>query len=71
MLKLSDSRGKQSITLAFVAISWLVVVVKFALGGIGDVPVMSGTEFAAAVGAVLAIWLGREWTEKTKGGGNV
>ncbi len=64
-----DARGKQSRTLFFVAVSWVVVLVKFAvagvsLGSLGVMPAMTATEFGAAVAAILAIWLGREWTEK-------
>lgn len=68
---MKDSRGNRSITLTFVTISLAVVLIKFALAGLklgslGMVPAMSGTEFAAAAGAVLAIWWGREKTEKEK-----
>lgn len=69
MLMLKDSRGNPSITLTFVTVSLVVVVVKFALAGLtlpglGEVPAMSGVDFAAAAGAVLGIWWGREKTEK-------
>lgn len=68
---MKDSRGNRSITLTFVTVSLAVVLIKFALAGLqigplGTVPPMSGTEFAAAAGAVLAIWWGREKTEKEK-----
>ena len=64
-----DSRGKKSTTLTLVTASWGVITAKFFFAGmslplLGDVPTMSGGEYAAGVGAVLAIWLGREWTEK-------
>jgi hypothetical protein len=66
---MKDSRGRESITLTFVAASWLVVWVKYLLAGLvlpvlGAVPPMTATEFGLAVAGVLAIWLGREWTEK-------
>lgn len=69
MFCLTDSRGNKSKTLAFVTVTWLVVVIKFLCAGLtlpmlGQVPVMTGGEFAAAVGAVLGIWLGREWKDK-------
>ncbi|WP_303909455.1 hypothetical protein [Thiohalomonas denitrificans] len=69
MLMMKDSRGHPSITLTFVTVSLLVVLVKFALAGLtlpvlGDVPEMSGVDFAAAAGALLGIWWGREKTEK-------
>ena len=68
-LSFIDSRGKQSKTLFFVAISWAVLVLKFFFAGltlpvIGAVPGMSASEFGTAVAFVLGIWLGREWTEK-------
>lgn len=67
--KLQDSRGRQSITLTFVAVSWAAVVIKFivagaTLGPLGTMPMMGAGEFGAATAAILAIWLGREWTEK-------
>lgn len=66
-----DARGRESKTLTFVTVSWAALVAKFlaagvALGPLGTQPSMSGTEFGTAVAAVLAIWLGREWTEKRK-----
>ncbi len=64
-----DTRGKESITLFFVTVSWVVLLCKFALAGInlgalGLMPAMGALEFGGAVSAVLLIWLGREWTEK-------
>lgn len=66
---LMDSRGKESITLLFVAISWAALLCKFllagmALGPLGTMPLMSAPEFGGSVTAILLIWLGREWTEK-------
>lgn len=62
-------RGKQSTTLLFVSLSWLAIFVKFivagvSLGPLGIMPQMSATEFGTSVALILAIWLGREWTEK-------
>ena len=63
----TDRKGEKSRTLFFVTISWAVLVFKFAIAGLAynDVtaPEMSATEFGMAVGAILAIWLGREWKE--------
>lgn len=64
-----DSRGKQSRTLFFVSVSWAAVLIKFTLAGVklgplGTMPLMGAGEFGAAVMAILAIWLGREFTEK-------
>jgi hypothetical protein len=72
MFTITDSRGKESITLLFVSLSWLAVWVKFILAGatlpvFGTVPPMTATEFGMSAAAILAIWLGREWAEK-KGG---
>jgi hypothetical protein len=64
-----DSRGRESITLSLVVPAWLALLVKFLVAGltlpvVGVVPAMSATEFGMAMAGVLAIWLGREWTEK-------
>lgn len=66
---LKDSRGRESITLSLVVPAWLALLVKFLVAGltlpvVGVVPAMSATEFGTAMAGVLAIWLGREWTEK-------
>ena len=71
MFSLPDARGRESKTLAFVFVSWIVLVFKFVFAGLtfgnlGTVPPMSGGEFGGAVLAILMIWLGREWTEKSK-----
>ena len=66
-MNLTDNKGKRSKTLFFVAVSWFVIVARYALGGldtfIGTVPVTSATDFGIAIAAVLSIWLGREWKE--------
>ena len=69
-LSIKDSRGKESITLSFVAVSWFALIIKFvvagvSLGSLGVMPAMGASEFGMAAAAILAIWLGREWTEKT------
>lgn len=66
---LKDSRGRESMTLSLVVPAWAALLIKFLLAGItlpvvGAVPAMSAGEFGAAVALVLAIWLGREWTDK-------
>lgn len=66
---LKDARGRESITLSLVVPSWAALLVKFLLAGIklpvvGVVPPMSASEFGAATALILAIWLGREWTDK-------
>ncbi len=71
-LMLKDSRGKESTTLSFVVIAFLVVVIKFLFAGLSvfgsEVPAMSGYEFALAIGAVLSIWQYRETKSKTASG---
>lgn len=63
-----DSRGRESHTLLFVSLAALVLIYKFGVAGtqIFGVawPAMSAGEFGLAFAAVLAVWLGREWTEK-------
>lgn len=69
MFSLKDSRGRESTTLAFVSAAYAALLIKFVLAGatlplFGAVPAMGATEFGLAVAGVLAIWLGREWTDK-------
>lgn len=63
--QVKDSRGRESRTLLFVSISWFVVVMKFAIGGLWGIPEMSGIDFGVAVTGILAVWVGREWGDKT------
>ena len=67
---IKDSRARESRTLLFVAIAAIVLIYKFSVASLTifglSFPAMSATEFGIAFGAVLAIWLGREWTEKSK-----
>ena len=59
-LPMLKSRGRESITLNFVAASWLAMTVMFMWkGSAADI-----TAYGLAVAAILAVWLGREWTEK-------
>lgn len=62
--KIKDSRGRESHTLMFVAVSWLAVTMRYVASGFVDIPATTATEYGGAVGMILAIWLGREWTEK-------
>lgn len=68
---LKDTRGKESTTLTFVVIAFLVVVIKFLLAGLTlfgkEIPPMTGIEFAAAFGAVLSVWQYRETKSKSIG----
>jgi len=68
-LSLTDSRGNQSITLLMVVIAFAVTTVKFLIAGmtlpvIGQQAAMTASEYGMAFAAELAVWLGREWTEK-------
>lgn len=73
-LKPRDASGRESRTLAFVGITWLIMVVRFAAGGLifewGPIKFHVETalmlDFGGAVAAVLAIWVGREWVRKEK-----
>ena len=64
-----DSRGRESRTLFFVAASWGMVTLKFAVDAFGHLfgsaPVfpMSATEYAAVSAALIGVWLGREWVD--------
>jgi hypothetical protein len=66
---IKDSRGRESHTLLFVALAALVLIYKFAVAGLSiwglTFPAMSASEFGIAFAAVLAVWLARDWTEKT------
>jgi hypothetical protein len=74
-ITMTDSRGSQSTTLALVMTSWAVVTLKYLLAGftlplIGLVAPMGATEYSLAVGAIMGIWLGREYQEKKLANGN-
>lgn len=62
MVRLKDSKGKESTTLTFVTVAFLAVLIKYLLGGIYG-PEISTGEFGAAVTLILGIWLNREWKE--------
>lgn len=71
---IKDSRGEESVTLLFVAIGWLVLTIKFALGGLSiafgaapapvvtfAAPSIGASEYGLAFAGILGIWLGREY----------
>lgn len=69
-----DARGRESRTLFFVAASWLVMTLRFAAGGI-EVQIGPAhwtiqpalvLDYGAAVAAVIAVWVGREWVTRSK-----
>lgn len=66
-----DSRGNESTTLFFVRVTWAVMVIKFliagmTLPGVGLMPDINVQDFGVAAGAILAIWVGREWKDKDR-----
>lgn len=63
---IKDGRGRESTTAVFVIPAVLLIMVKFGLAGHFGFPAMSGTEFGAAFGAVMAIWTWREIGEKNR-----
>lgn len=76
-LKPKDARGRESRTLAFVGMTWLLMTLRFALGGLGadfggfriEVGATAMIDYGAAVAAVLAVWLGREFIDRKSPGG--
>ena len=68
-----DSIGRESRTLAFVGIAFIVLTIRFFAGGfeltLGPVHwlVQSAplTDYGVSVAAILAVWVGRTWVENT------
>ncbi len=68
-LRPSDTRGRESRTLFFVSVSWLMMTVRFIAGGLSfaygpikwEIAPALVTDYGVAVSAVVAIWVGREW----------
>jgi len=63
----SDSRGKESKTLAFVTVGFAAILFRFLISGHFGFSEVGVIEFGASFTAVLAPWLGREWMEKRSG----
>ena len=65
-----DATDKESKTLRFVTISWLIVTIRYLLGGLDldfiQVSPTTANEYGLAVGLILGIWVGREWVKKDK-----
>ena len=76
-MNLLSVRGRESKTYKFVFIAYWVVTIKFALAGLSHTDgqwsfvfsFTGATEYGMAIGAILLIWLGREWTEKVSAKG--
>lgn len=68
-LRPKDSLGRESRTLFFVAVSWLMMTLRFMAGGLvveygpihWDIAPALVTDYGVAVAAVIAAWVGREW----------
>lgn len=69
-----DSKGRESRTLAFVTVTWLIMTLRFIAGGIefsvGSVhwavaPSMV-LDYGGAVAAILAVWVGRDWVKRVE-----
>ncbi len=77
-LRPRDARGRESRTLSFVVVAFSLMTLRFVLGGLDfdfgafhyEVASTPMVDYGAAVAAVLAVWLGREWINK-RGGSDV
>lgn len=67
-----DSKGRESRTLWFVTITWLIMTVRFVAGGleftVGPVhwavaPALV-LDYGGAVAAIITVWVGREWVSR-------
>lgn len=71
MPTITDGRGHRTTTGALVLAALVLVFAKFAFSGLELGPLttspMGAGEFGAAVMAILAPWIAREWKEKDKG----
>lgn len=69
-----DSKGRESRTLWFVTVTWVVMTARFMAGGIEVVvgPVHWSVapslvlDYGGAVAAVIAVWVGREWVTRSQ-----
>jgi hypothetical protein len=67
-----DAKGRESRTLWFVTVSWLVMTARFIAGGvelaIGPVHWQIAPslvlDYGGAVAAIIAVWVGREWVTR-------
>jgi hypothetical protein len=61
-------RGCPSTTLPFVIAGSLALLYRFVFAGqdlgLGEIPIMTGGEFAAAFASVLGVWQWREYNAK-------
>lgn len=66
---LRDGRGHPSWTCSLIVPAFAALTAKFLAGGftlplVGTMPVITGTDYAAAAGALLATWVARDWNDK-------
>lgn len=67
-----DSRGRESRTLWFVTVTWLIMTARFVAGGIEftvgpvhwSIAPSLVLDYGGAVAAVIAVWVGREWVTR-------
>jgi len=67
-------RDKESKTLFFVTVAFIVITLRFVFGGISlqsgglsiQIPTSGLVDYGTAFAAVLAPWLVREWKEKAE-----
>lgn len=72
-----DAKGRESRTLWFVTVTWLIMTARFLAGGIDFTigPVHWGIapslvlDYGGAVAAIIAVWVGREWVSRRSGDG--
>lgn len=68
-----DARGRESRTLFFVRLSWLVVTLRMLFGGavltLGplhwEISTTDAASYGIAVGTIVAIWVARDWKQKS------
>lgn len=65
MIKLRDSSDRESVTLGFVAIAFLVISIKFIYDSVAGNPA-GLLDYAGSFSAIMAVWLGREFIKNPK-----
>lgn len=67
-----DAKGRESRTLFFVTVTWLIMTARFIAGGLeftlGPIHWQIASslvlDYGGAVAAVIASWVGREWVTR-------
>lgn len=75
-LRPRDARGRESRTLSFVIVAFSLMTLRFVLGGLDfdfgafhyAVASTHMVDYGAAVAAVIAVWVGREWVDAKREG---